>query len=303
MSTALTGIWALHLKPGKPSVILPVQDIRVSNAAVDATNMKARTTIKLIADIPAWDAASKTRGPPGRTVVFLGSFTPGQTEHFGLNVFLERGQSYTLEAVGFSDIFLSGNFVDTSHKTTDLKRKPDNEPDEAQKRRVKTGIRDNLTIKPHNGQEAMDPAPPTARIQPVAVPHGPAAEPRTAQPVVKNNEAVQPIATLRGAAAVAQPVTKTLVVKVEDSKADSRPARSGCMVEVYFLVKNTRGQIIKKHASKPPFRFRLDSTCEIRGLAEGILGMHVGGERCITVPATEDFELTFIEVILLSVTL
>lgn len=30
------------------------------------------------------------------------------------------------------------------------------------------------------------------------------------------------------------------------------------------------------------------------GLAEGVLGMYVGGERWITVPATEGFELTLI---------
>lgn len=69
---------ALHLKPGVPSVIHPRENVQISNAAVDATNSNARTTVKLVANIPAWDGGSKTTAPPGRMSIILGSFTPGQ---------------------------------------------------------------------------------------------------------------------------------------------------------------------------------------------------------------------------------
>lgn len=147
--------------------------------------------------------------------------------------------------------------ADTSNKTTDLKRKPDTELDVAQKRRVKTETSGNLKIKAHNAQEAVDLDPSTASIKPVSVSRGPAAvsPPRRTQPIVKSNEAAQPIATLRGSAA-AQPVTNTLLVDSKSGNTDSRPATHGCLVEVYYIVKNEQKRIIKKHASKPPVGVR-----------------------------------------------
>ncbi len=142
--------------------------------------------------------------------------------------------------------------ADTSNKTTDLKRKPDTELDVAQKRRVKAETSGNLKIKAHDVQEAVDLDPSTASIKPVSVSRGPAAvtPPRRTQPIVKSNEAVS---------AAAQPVTNTLVVEVVNSKSgntDSRPATHGCLVEVYYIVKNEQKRIIKKHTSKPPVGVR-----------------------------------------------
>ncbi|KAF4579445.1 hypothetical protein EYR36_001257 [Pleurotus pulmonarius] len=293
MSELYTGVWALHLKPGVPSVIHPRENVHISNAAVDASNSKARTTVKLVANIPAWDGGSKTTAPPGRMSIILGSFTPGQVEQFGLNIFLERGQSYTLEAAGCSDIFLSGNLVDMGHKTTDLKRKPATQGEVAQKRRATNDIE----AKPTSSSTAANVLARPDVAQPIATPREflsrPAAAPYpgqlAARPVINTSTrpgVAQATATPRGVTVTVQDATK--------GNTDSEPARLGCMVEVYYLVKDAAGNVIRKHTTKPPYRVRLGQ-CEIRGLSEGVNGMFESGERRITVPATKDFALTYIE--------
>ncbi|RDX44885.1 hypothetical protein OH76DRAFT_1408682 [Lentinus brumalis] len=82
--------------------------------------------------------------------------------------------------------------------------------------------------------------------------------------------------------------TKTLAggVQVEDHKAGNGPAaKRGNHVSVRYVGKLTNGKVFDKNTNGKPFTFRLGSGEVIKGWDVGIEGMHVGGERKITIPA------------------
>jgi len=75
-------------------------------------------------------------------------------------------------------------------------------------------------------------------------------------------------------------------LKYWDSTEGSGPAaKKGNKVSMRYIGKLQNGKIFDKNTQGKPFTFRLGQGEVIKGWDEGIVGMHVGGERKITIPA------------------
>ncbi|KAI0633471.1 hypothetical protein C8Q77DRAFT_1115145 [Trametes polyzona] len=82
--------------------------------------------------------------------------------------------------------------------------------------------------------------------------------------------------------------TKTLQggVKVVDHKVGTGPqAKAGDMVSMRYIGKLESGKVFDQNTKGKPFKFRLGKGEVIKGWDVGIVGMQVGGERLLTIPA------------------
>ncbi|CDO76024.1 hypothetical protein BN946_scf184665.g16 [Trametes cinnabarina] len=81
--------------------------------------------------------------------------------------------------------------------------------------------------------------------------------------------------------------TKTLSggVKVIDHKVGSGPqAKAGDRVSMRYIGKLENGKVFDQNTKGKPFHFRLGKGEVIKGWDIGIVGMHPGGERLLTIP-------------------
>ncbi|KAH7924608.1 hypothetical protein BV22DRAFT_1105358 [Leucogyrophana mollusca] len=75
-------------------------------------------------------------------------------------------------------------------------------------------------------------------------------------------------------------------VKIKDVKVGTgKAAKSGDRVTMRYIGKLTNGTVFDKNTSGKPFAFKLGKGEVIKGWDVGVAGMHVGGERELTVPA------------------
>jgi len=84
------------------------------------------------------------------------------------------------------------------------------------------------------------------------------------------------------------PVKKTIAngIVVEDHVVGTGPmAKKGNTVRMRYVGKLTNGKEFDKNTSGKPFSFNLGKGEVIKGWDEGIVGMQVGGERRLTIPA------------------
>jgi len=84
------------------------------------------------------------------------------------------------------------------------------------------------------------------------------------------------------------PVKKTISngIVVEDHVVGTGPmAKKGNTVRMRYVGKLTNGKEFDKNTSGKPFSFNLGKGEVIKGWDEGIVGMQVGGERRLTIPA------------------
>jgi len=84
------------------------------------------------------------------------------------------------------------------------------------------------------------------------------------------------------------PVKKTVTngIVVEDAVVGTGPmAKKGNTVRMRYVGKLTNGKEFDKNISGKPFTFNLGKGEVIKGWDEGIVGMQVGGERRLTIPA------------------
>ncbi|CAO3610218.1 unnamed protein product [Cunninghamella blakesleeana] len=73
---------------------------------------------------------------------------------------------------------------------------------------------------------------------------------------------------------------------VEDVKVgDGQNVRNGARIGMRYIGKLTNGKVFDKNTSGKPFSFRLGAGEVIKGWDQGILGMKLGGERKLTIPA------------------
>jgi len=83
--------------------------------------------------------------------------------------------------------------------------------------------------------------------------------------------------------------TKTIAggLVIEDAVVGTGPmAKKGNTVRMRYVGKLTNGKEFDKNTTGKPFTFRLGKGEVIKGWDEGIVGMQVGGERRLTVPAS-----------------
>ncbi|KAI0644740.1 hypothetical protein C8Q79DRAFT_1001987 [Trametes meyenii] len=85
----------------------------------------------------------------------------------------------------------------------------------------------------------------------------------------------------------AEPKTLTGGVKVVDHKAGTGPqAKSGDFVSMRYIGKLDNGKVFDQNTKGKPFKFHLGKGEVIKGWDVGIVGMQVGGERMLTIPAS-----------------
>jgi len=75
-------------------------------------------------------------------------------------------------------------------------------------------------------------------------------------------------------------------LKVKDAKVGSgKAAKKGNTVSVRYIGKLENGKVFDQNTKSKPFSFHLGAGEVIKGWDQGIVGMQVGGERVLTVPA------------------
>ncbi|CAO3625369.1 unnamed protein product [Cunninghamella echinulata] len=73
---------------------------------------------------------------------------------------------------------------------------------------------------------------------------------------------------------------------IEDVKVgDGQNVKSGARIGMRYIGKLTNGKVFDKNTSGKPFVFRLGAGEVIKGWDQGIVGMKLGGERKLTIPA------------------
>ncbi|SAM06743.1 hypothetical protein [Absidia glauca] len=73
---------------------------------------------------------------------------------------------------------------------------------------------------------------------------------------------------------------------IEDIKVgEGANVRSGARIGMRYIGKLTNGKVFDKNVSGKPFNFRLGAGEVIKGWDQGIVGMKLGGERKLTIPA------------------
>jgi len=82
--------------------------------------------------------------------------------------------------------------------------------------------------------------------------------------------------------------TKTLAggLAIRDAKTGTgKSAKKGDQLSMRYIGKLENGKIFDKNTGGSPFRFRLGQGEVIKGWDQGLVGMQVGGERVLTIPA------------------
>ncbi|KAH9938946.1 hypothetical protein B0H21DRAFT_757649 [Amylocystis lapponica] len=75
-------------------------------------------------------------------------------------------------------------------------------------------------------------------------------------------------------------------LKITDSKVGTGPqAKKGDTVSMRYIGKLLNGKVFDSNLKGKPFKFRLGQGEVIKGWDEGVVGMHVGSERVLEVPA------------------
>lgn len=75
-------------------------------------------------------------------------------------------------------------------------------------------------------------------------------------------------------------------LKVLDAAVGNGPAaKKGNTISMRYIGKLQNGKVFDKNVKGKPFTFRLGQGEVIKGWDEGIVGMHVGGERVLTIPS------------------
>lgn len=72
---------------------------------------------------------------------------------------------------------------------------------------------------------------------------------------------------------------------VDAKKGTGKAAKKGNTLGMRYIGKLENGKVFDKNTAGAPFRFRLGAGEVIKGWDQGLVGMQVGGERVLTIPA------------------
>ncbi|KAK7692951.1 hypothetical protein QCA50_004592 [Cerrena zonata] len=249
---------------------------------------------------------------------FLGSLTPGKIEQAIVDVILEKDEEILFEAVGKNVIFVTGNFIDQGgddeseydydpdEDDYDLQDIPSDVEIDASELEVPSDddadrfeeVEDEESTKDSKKRpresDTMDTDEPKLsksekkkQNKKLKAESGKAVATGEEKPPAKEDkkEKKEKKKAEKAEKPAAKVIEKEGGLKIKDHKVGSGPqAKKGDKVSVRYIGKLTNGKEFDKNVSGKPFHFRLGKGEVIKGWDEGILGMHVGGERLITVP-------------------
>ncbi|KAF8638029.1 hypothetical protein AX16_010661 [Volvariella volvacea WC 439] len=106
-------IWSRALVPGKEEVIIPDEDICITNAALgdELDDSNSRTTVKLIYTASPDGEDEEDEEESEETTTILCSLTPGKIEQTTTNLVLSASQKYSFKLSGKNTIYLTGNYI------------------------------------------------------------------------------------------------------------------------------------------------------------------------------------------------
>jgi len=306
------------LTPGKPETVVPQADIRITNVALGdiLADASGRTTVKLTYNSPA-KIDSDDEGEPEvepQLTTILCSLTAGKIEQTVTDVVLEQDDEYLFETIGPNVVYLTGNYIDQIP--------PDNVPynDLSESdagydlREVSSDVEidpaelDELESDGSRFEEIEEKAKPSKRPREsdaidTDVPKSKAE--KKANKKLKNEEGkAVPTAAAdeekkekkkekkeqKADGANGSAEYERDGIKIKDVKVGTGPmAKKGNTVSMRYIGKLPNGKEFDRNTKGKPFKFRLAAGEVIKGWDEGIVGMQVGGERLLTIPANKGY--------------
>ncbi|EIW62941.1 uncharacterized protein TRAVEDRAFT_26444 [Trametes versicolor FP-101664 SS1] len=248
----------------------------------------------------------------------LCSLTPGKIEQATVDVVLTEDEEYLIEVVGKNTVYLTGNYIDQNPFDQDpYGDEDDSEEEDFDLQDVSSDVEinpDELEIPSSDDEGRFEEIDDAAAAKSAA---DSKKRPRdsdameTDEKLSKSQQKKQK--KLKAASGEAVPAatpekkdekkkekkekaekekpkaeTKTVAggVKLVDNKTGTGPqAKTGDMVSMRYIGKLENGKIFDQNTKGKPFKFRLGKGEVIKGWDVGIVGMQVGGERLLTIPA------------------
>ncbi|KAJ6499186.1 hypothetical protein C8R45DRAFT_981442 [Mycena sanguinolenta] len=299
------GVWSCTVEPKKASTVNPPAAIRITNVALGdvLADSSARTTVKLTYG----DNGAMEEEEPPKKSTFICALTPGKIEQVATNLVLEEDEEYVFEAVGKNTIYLTGNYIDQQGMdmppfddsddeeedafnledvSSDVEMDPNDLDDEARFEEIDEAAH-GQKLKRARDSDTEDTGN-TAKKQ----------KPESSKPVKpdsaasdkkeKKKEKKEKKKEAEKGDGEKKPAVEREVaggVKVKDTKVGTGPAaKKGHTVSMRYIGKLQSGKIFDSNTKGKPFTFHLGKGEVIKGWDEGIVGMHVGGERLLTIP-------------------
>ncbi|KAJ7251546.1 hypothetical protein B0H12DRAFT_1234176 [Mycena haematopus] len=311
------GVWSCTVEPKKGSTVTPPAAIRITNIALGdvLADSSARTTLKLTYN-GAIEEEDQTEPP--KTSTFICALTPGKAsciciiEQVTTNLVLEDDEEYVFEVVGRNTVYLTGNYIDQrgiedmppfgsdsedafdlEDVSSDVEMDPNDLDDDARFEEIDEAVHGQKLKRTRDDSDAED-ADKLSKKQ----------KAESGKPVKPDSEATDKKKKDKKEKkekkkegekpdGEKQPEKKPAVerevaggVKIKDTKVGTGPAaKKGNTVSMRYIGKLQSGKVFDSNTKGKPFTFHLGKGEVIKGWDEGIVGMHVGGERLLTIPA------------------
>ncbi|KAJ6594017.1 hypothetical protein B0H19DRAFT_1215860 [Mycena capillaripes] len=318
MSTEI-GVWSCTVAPQKGLTVDPPAAIRITNIALGdvLADSSARTTLKLTYNglIVQEDSDEEADEPePPKSSTFICALTPGKIEQVTTNIVLEDKEEYVFEVVGPNTVYLTGNYIDQrpldmppfddsdsdseaaydlQDVSSDVEMDPNDLDDEARFEEIDEAVHgaEKKNLKRGRDSDAGE-ADKLSKKQKAEA--GKAVKPEGAEASDKKKKEKKE--KKKDAAGKPdgekQPEKKPAAereiaggVKIKDTKVGTGPAaKKGNTVSMRYIGKLQNGKVFDSNTKGKPFTFHLGKGEVIKGWDEGIVGMHVGGERLLTIP-------------------
>ncbi|KAF8726519.1 hypothetical protein AX14_007764 [Amanita brunnescens Koide BX004] len=253
----------------------------------------------------------------------LCSLSAGKFEHTTTDIVLEKGELYVFTVVGKNTVFLSGNYLDQAgvdNPPLDWMNSEDEEDldelgsdvdmgseeltdarleevvEEPSKKLKRTRELDIVADKEKSKVEKKNKKLKGENGQAVAVASGTTQGAEAAKKEEKDDEDEKKVEQKekkekkgkKDKSGEVKSVEKELPggLKFREATVGSGPAaKKGNTVSMRYIGKLQNGKVFDQNTKGKPFTFRLGQGEVIKGWDEGIVGMHVGGERKLTIPA------------------
>ncbi|KAG7098685.1 hypothetical protein E1B28_000599 [Marasmius oreades] len=314
------GLWSHAFIPGKPESVIPIADLRITNASLGdvLVDEKGRTVLKMtferisIDEDDGNDEEGEEMKEKGASSAFVCSLVAGKTEQTVLDITLLEETEYIFEVVGKNTVYMIGNYIDQNANQPPYGESDIGSDDEGayDLQEVSSDVEmhpDDLDGMESDASGIEDVAEGAAKTKKRAR-ESDVAEGKPASNVEKKNKK-QKVEVARqnkeektektekagkkdkkdkkDQAEKAEATVKELPggLKIKDAKVGNGVgAKKGQKIEMRYIGKLADGKVFDSNTKGAPFKFRLGDGEVIRGWDEGLVGIKVGGERLLTIP-------------------
>ncbi|KAJ7178415.1 hypothetical protein C8R43DRAFT_1084382 [Mycena crocata] len=313
------GIWSATVVPKKAFTVEAPAAIRITNVALGdvLADPSARTSVKLIYNTLIQEGEDDDEdAPPATSSTFIGALTPGKIEQITTNIVLEDKEEYSFEVVGPNTIYLTGNYIDQQPNdmppfgddsdmdsedgydlqdvSSDVEFEADGLDDEARFEEIDEAVHGSpKNLKRVRDSDAGEGEKLSKKQKAEG---GKPVKPDALDASEKKEKKKDKKEKKKDAAEKADgdkpekklPAEREVTggVKIKDTKVGTGPAvKKGNNVSMRYIGKLQNGKVFDSNTKGKPFSFHLGKGEVIKGWDEGIVGMQVGGERLLTIPA------------------